>query len=119
MAWTHTVDTSKHFTLYRLTLDPKDSTRYLLDGQSIPLEKTSVTVQVKQADGSLRPQAHTLYSSQFGPVVQWPGKLDWDSHYAFSLRDANLGNDRVLQQWDATAAQPVGAGALSQGFEAG
>lgn len=101
VAWTHTVDTSKHFTLYRLTLDPKDSTRYLLDGQSIPLEKTSVTVQVKQADGSLRPQAHTVYSSQFGPVVQWPGKLDWDSHYAFSLRDANLGNDRVLQQWDA------------------
>ncbi|WP_455910553.1 bifunctional acylase PvdQ [Pseudomonas putida] len=101
VAWTHTVDTSKHFTLYRLTLDPKDSTRYLLDGQSIPLEKSSVTVQVKQADGSLRPQAHTLYSSQFGPVVQWPGKLDWDSHYAFSLRDANLGNDRVLQQWDA------------------
>lgn len=101
VAWTHTVDTSKHFTLYRLTLDPKDSTRYLLDGQSIPLEKTSVTVQVKQADGSLRPQAHTVYSSHFGPVVQWPGKLDWDSHYAFSLRDANLGNDRVLQQWDA------------------
>ena len=101
VAWTHTVDTSKHFTLYRLTLDPKDSTRYLLDGQSIPLEKTSVTVQVKQADGSLRPQAQTVYSSQFGPVVQWPGKLDWDSHYAFSLRDANLGNDRVLQQWDA------------------
>jgi len=101
VTWTHTVDTSKHFTLYRLTLDPKDSTRYLLDGQSIPLEKTSVTVQVRQADGSLRPQAHTVYSSQFGPVVQWPGKLDWDSHYAFSLRDANLGNDRVLQQWDA------------------
>ena len=101
VAWTHTVDTSKHFTLYRLTLDPKDSTRYLLDGQSIPLEKTSVTVQVRQADGSLRPQAQTVYSSQFGPVVQWPGKLDWDSHYAFSLRDANLGNDRVLQQWDA------------------
>lgn len=34
-------------------------------------------------------------------MVQWPGKLDWDSHYAFSLRDANLGNDRVLQQWYA------------------
>lgn len=44
---------------------------------------------------------HTVYSSQFGPVVQWPGKLDWDNHYAFSLRDANLGNDRVLQQWYA------------------
>ena len=101
VAWTHTVDTSKHFTLYRLTLDPKDATRYLLDGKSIPLDKTAVTVQVKQADGSLKAVTHNVYSSQFGPVVQWPGKLDWDSHYAFSLRDANLGNDRVLQQWYA------------------
>ncbi len=101
LAWTHTVDTSKHFTLYRLTLDPKDSTRYMLDGKSIPLDKKAVTVQVKQADGSLKGGTHNVYSSQFGPVVQWPGKLDWDSHYAFSLRDANLGNDRVLQQWYA------------------
>ena len=101
VAWTHTVDTSKHFTLYRLTLDPKDSTRYMLDGKSIPLDKKAVTVQVKQADGSLKGVTHNVYSSQFGPVVQWPGKLDWDSHYAFSLRDANLGNDRVLQQWYA------------------
>ncbi|MFB3301892.1 acylase [Pseudomonas sp. AMR01] len=101
VAWTHTVDTSKHFTLYRLTLDPKDSTHYLLDGKSIAMAKTPVTVQVKQADGSLKDVTHTVYSSQFGPVVQWPGKLDWDNHYAFSLRDANLGNDRVLQQWYA------------------
>ncbi|AZF16359.1 acylase [Pseudomonas sp. R3-18-08] len=101
VAWTHTVDTSKHFTLYRLTLDPKDATRYLLDGKSVPLDKTTLTLQVKQADGSVKDVTHTVYSSQFGPVVQWPGKLDWDNHYAFSLRDANLGNDRVLQQWYA------------------
>ncbi|AZF37760.1 penicillin amidase family protein [Pseudomonas sp. R4-39-08] len=101
VAWTHTVDTSKHFTLYRLTLDPKDSTRYLLDGKSVPLDKTTLTLQIKQADGSVKDVTHTVYSSQFGPVVQWPGKLDWDNHYAFSLRDANLGNDRVLQQWYA------------------
>lgn len=97
VAWTHTVDTSKHFTLYRLTLDPKDPTRYLLDGKSIPLQKTQVTVQVKGA----KPHTQTVYSSQFGPVVQWPGKLDWNGQYAFSLRDANLGNDRVLHQWYA------------------
>lgn len=99
VAWTHTVDTSKHFTLYRLTLDPKDSTRYMLDGKSTALERTSVTVQVKRPNGSTEAVNHTIYNSQFGPVVQWPGKLDWDSRYAYSLRDANLGNDRVLQQW--------------------
>ncbi|WP_332762886.1 acylase [Pseudomonas koreensis] len=101
LAWTHTVDSSKHFTLYRLQLDPKDPTRYLLDGQSVPMHKQAVTVQVKQADGQVVPVAKDIYSSQFGPVVQWPGKLDWDHQYAYSLRDANLENDRVLKQWYA------------------
>ncbi|WP_019408086.1 acylase [Pseudomonas psychrophila] len=101
VAWTHTVDTSKHFTVYRLELDPKDPTRYLLDGQSRALDRDTVTVSVKQADGSLQPVSRTLYSSVFGPIVQWPGRMDWDNHVAFSLRDANLHNDRVLQQWYA------------------
>ncbi len=106
MAWTHTVDTSKHFTLYRLELDPKDPTRYLLDGQSRALDKKTVTVDVKQADGSLQSVSRDIYSSVFGPIVQWPGKLDWDNHVAFSLRDANLQNDRVLQQWYAINQAP-------------
>lgn len=101
VAWTHTVDSSKHFTLYRLQLDPKDPTRYLLDGKSQPLSKQTVTVQIKQADGQVVPVSRDIYSSQFGPIVQWPGKLDWDHQYAYSLRDANLENDRVLQQWYA------------------
>ncbi|MFJ3367229.1 acylase [Pseudomonas sp. NPDC086251] len=101
LAWTHTVDSSKHFTLYRLQLDPKDSTRYLLDGTSLPMKKQTVTVNVKQADGHIKAVSHEVYSSQFGPIVQWPGKLDWDNQFAYSLRDANLDNDRVLQQWYA------------------
>ena len=101
LAWTHTVDSSKHFTLYRLQLDPKDPTRYLLDGKSVPLNKQTVTVQIKQADGQLVAVTRDIYSSQFGPIVQWPGKLDWDKQYAYSLRDANLDNDRVLKQWYA------------------
>ncbi|VVQ29846.1 Acyl-homoserine lactone acylase PvdQ [Pseudomonas fluorescens] len=101
LAWTHTVDSSKHFTLYRLQLDPKDLTRYLLDGKSLPMKKQTLTVNVKQPDGQTRPVSHVVYSSQFGPIVQWPGKLDWDNHFAYSLRDANLDNDRVLQQWYA------------------
>ncbi|WP_439878803.1 bifunctional acylase PvdQ [Pseudomonas prosekii] len=99
LAWTHTVDSSKHFTLYRLQLDTEDSTRYLLDGKSLPLDKQTLTVNVKQPDGQIKPMSHVVYSSAFGPVVQWPGKLDWDNKFAYSLRDANLENDRVLQQW--------------------
>ncbi|WP_410480534.1 acylase [Pseudomonas plecoglossicida] len=99
LAWTHTVDTSKHFTLYRLQLDPQDPTRYLLDGKSLPLARQTVSVAVKAEDGNLRQVQRQVYSSQFGPVVQWPGRLDWDAHTAYSLRDANLENTRVLQQW--------------------
>lgn len=99
LAWTHTVDTSKHFTLYRLELDPKDATRYLLDGKSTPMSRQHLTVTVKGEDGKLTPISRDVYSSVFGPVVQWPGHLDWSKQYAFSLRDANLENTRVLQQW--------------------
>jgi acyl-homoserine-lactone acylase len=101
LAWTHTVDSSKHFTLYRLQLDPKDPTRYLLDGKSLPMKQQTVTVDVKQPDGQTRAVSHVVFSSQFGPIVQWPGRLDWDHQVAYSLRDANLDNDRVLQQWYA------------------
>ncbi|MDF2644016.1 MAG: acylase [Pseudomonas sp.] len=101
LAWTHTVDTSKHFTLHRLQLDPKDATRYMLDGHSLPMSQQRVQVEVKQADGSLKSVTRTVWSSRFGPVVQWPGKLDWNRQVAFSLRDANLDNDRVWQQWYA------------------
>ncbi|MNJ46319.1 Acyl-homoserine lactone acylase PvdQ precursor [compost metagenome] len=31
--------------------------------------------------------------------MQWPGRLDWNQQHAYSLRDANLENTRVLQQW--------------------
>ncbi|NIE77940.1 acylase [Pantoea sp. Ap-967] len=99
LAWTHTVDTSKHFTLYRLQLDPKDPTRYLQDGQSLPLERQAVSVTVKAEDGTLSQVQRQVYSSSYGPVVVWPGRLDWNAQAAFSLRDANLGNTRVLQQW--------------------
>ncbi|RWU21025.1 acylase [Pseudomonas alkylphenolica] len=99
LAWTHTVDTSRHFTLYRLELDPKDPTRYLLDGKSVPLTRQQLTVKAKGEDGTLKTVTRDVYSSVFGPVVQWPGRLDWDGQHAFSLRDANLGNTRVLQQW--------------------
>lgn len=99
MAWTHTVDTSRHFTLHRLQLDPKDSTRYLLDGVSTPMTRQPVSVSVKAEDGQQQVVTRELYGTIYGPLVQWPGRLDWTGQVAFSLRDANLGNTRVLQQW--------------------
>ncbi len=101
VAWTHTVDTARHFTLYRLDLDPKDPTRYLWEGQSLPLAQQRVVVSVKGEDGHVRQVERQVYASRQGPIVQWPGRLDWDAGHAYALRDANLDNTRVIQQWYA------------------
>ncbi len=110
VAWTHTVDTAAHFTVYRLELDPKDSRRYVVDGKSLPLQKTTLKVQVLDDSGRLSSVSHDLYESKFGPLLRLPGLLEWTANQAFALRDANLDNSRVLQQWYAiNQSKDVGA----------
>lgn len=99
LAWTHTVDTSSHFTLYRLQLDPQNPLHYLLDGQSRPLRKKTLSIQVRDEAGALSSLTRDVYESSHGPLLNWPGMLDWDGKQAYALRDANLDNTRVLQQW--------------------
>lgn len=101
LAWTHTVDTSSHFTLYRLQLDPHKPLHYLVDGQSQPLRKKTLSIQVRNQAGELSTLSRDVYESSYGPLLNWPGMLDWDATQAYALRDANLGNTRVLQQWYA------------------
>jgi acyl-homoserine-lactone acylase len=101
LAWTHTVDQSSHFTLHRLTLDPQDPLSYRIDGQREALKKRRLQVQVREADGQLVTVSHDLYESRFGPLVTLPGLLPWDRQRAYALQDVNLGNDRILTQWDA------------------
>ena len=96
-AWSHTVNTSAHFTLYVLQLDPADPTRYVYDGQTREMARKVLTVQVRQADGSVAPVNRTYYSSSHGPIVVIPGQLGWDRSLAFALRDANLENTRLVE----------------------
>jgi len=98
-AWSHTVNTSVHYTLYALSLDPADASRYMYDGQSQPMTRKSLTVEVRQADGSVSPQTRTYYSSSHGPLLVVPGQLTWTTANAFALRDANLENWRLSEQW--------------------
>jgi len=100
LAWTHTVDQSSHFTLHRLTLTDAGKA-YLVDGQPQALKKQTFTVRVREADGSLATVNHDVYRSRFGPLVMLPGLMPWDASHAYALQDANLGNDRILAQWDA------------------
>ncbi|NRA55842.1 MAG: acylase [Gammaproteobacteria bacterium] len=101
VAWTHTVDSSNHFTIYRLDLDPQDDKKYLVDGKSYALKKQTLQIKVLNDDGLLSDISHDFYLSKFGPLITWPGLMDWGDNQAYALQDANLSNTRVLQQWYA------------------
>jgi acyl-homoserine-lactone acylase len=109
VAWSHTVDTSAHYVLYRLKLDPADPTRYIVDGKSQPMKKVDVPVDVRQADGTIETEIQTVYETSFGPLMAWPGWLLWNREIAYALHDPNRDNDRALVQWlemgEATSLQ--------------
>ncbi|WP_181259293.1 penicillin acylase family protein [Pseudoduganella armeniaca] len=98
-AWTHTTDTAAHATVYALKLDPADPTRYLVDGQSRPLRRRTISVPVKLADGSLGTRSRTLYSTEDGPLISSGETLAWTGTTAYVLRDANAVNHRAVAQW--------------------
>ena len=60
------VDIVVHNYRWRLSLAPGDPTSYLVDGQPERMTNRSVTVQVRQPNGSLKPQSRTLYSTRWG-----------------------------------------------------
>jgi acyl-homoserine-lactone acylase len=96
VAWTHTVSTDRHFTLFELTLDPTDPTVYLVDGQKTPMMRTVVTAPVKGAG----PVVRTLYSTIWGPVVAAPqAGLSWTAKTPYALKDANLDDTRGGDAW--------------------
>ncbi|HSJ79308.1 MAG TPA: penicillin acylase family protein [Erythrobacter sp.] len=97
VAWTHTVTAARHFTMYQLTLDPADPTRYLVDGQSVAMEPVSVTVPMPEGTPAV---TRTLYSTRFGPVVVIPQSgVTWSAANAFAMKDANRGNLRAIETW--------------------
>lgn len=97
IAWTHTVTAARHFTVFELKLDPKDATAYLVDGKSEKMKRISVAVPMP--DGAA-PEVRTLYTTRFGSVVALPASgLGWTAERAFAARDANAGNQRLLDTW--------------------
>ncbi|MEA2441879.1 MAG: acyl-homoserine-lactone acylase [Thermoleophilaceae bacterium] len=104
MAWSHTVSTAYRFTPYQLTLVPGSPTTYLYDGQPQQMTSRTMTVQVRQSDGSLKPSTRTLYSTRYGPMltslVGVP--LPWAPTTAFAMRDANADNFRIFNHFFAT-----------------
>ena len=98
LAWSHTVSTDKRGAVYVLKLDPRDPTRYLVDGRSEAMTQRQMVVSARGADGQLRQRSHTFWLTRFGPVIASPA-MPWTADRAFALNDANATNTRLLQQW--------------------
>jgi acyl-homoserine-lactone acylase len=97
IAWTHTVTAARHFTIFALTLDPADPTRYMLDGKGVAMTQQTVTVPMPEGTPAV---TRTLYSTRFGPVFVAPQTgVTWNATAAFALRDANRGNQRGMATW--------------------
>ncbi|CAA9532026.1 MAG: peptidase S45, penicillin amidase, partial [uncultured Solirubrobacteraceae bacterium] len=110
LAWSHTVSTAFRFTPFELTLVPGSPTTYLVDGQPKEMQRDVVKVQVKGEDGKLVDQERTLYSTEYGPMVDdlVGVPLPWGQGKAFAMGDANAQNFRYLNHFfETNMAQDV------------
>ncbi|GAA2248064.1 penicillin acylase family protein [Streptomyces amakusaensis] len=95
VAWSHTVSTGTPMNLHELTLDPKDPTAYLVDGERERMRKRTVTVEVK--DGA--PVTRTQWWTRYGPVVTALGRdlpLPWTADRAYAVGDPNASHMRFF-----------------------
>lgn len=105
LAWSHTVTTSRRFTLYELTLKDGDNFTYLKDGVEKPI--TEKTFQIEVNNGSPTPTVleKTFYYSEYGPMlaadaVTEGGLPAWGAAgTAYTYRDANASTERLLDTW--------------------
>lgn len=100
VAWSHTVSVPFRFTPYELKLVPGDPTAYLWDGGIRKMKTKTVSVDVKQPNGSITSASHTFYETHFGPVINFAGALmPWTPAVAYALKDANEDNFRALEHF--------------------
>jgi acyl-homoserine-lactone acylase len=98
--WTHTVSAGNRFTAYLLTLKAGAPTTYVVDGQDHAMTSREETVDVLQPDGSTKPEKRTLWFSDVGPILDFPG-VGWNDKTVITYRDANIQNDEFLELYAA------------------
>jgi acyl-homoserine-lactone acylase len=100
VAWSHTNDVAWHFTIYQLKLDATSPTKYVYDGQTRDMTTKTVSVQVKNADGTLSTKTNTFYLTHYGPVITSTSlPIPWTRTNAYAIRETNLDNWRLGDQW--------------------
>jgi acyl-homoserine-lactone acylase len=96
--WTHTVSAGNRFTAYRLELVPGSPTSYVYGDGQREMTSQDVTVEVRGDDGRLSDVTRTMWSSHYGPIIDFPG-FGWTDAATITYRDANIDNDEFIDQY--------------------
>ena len=105
IAWSHTVSSSRRFTVYELKLKSGDDLTYIKDGEEKPI--TQETFQIEVAVGGPNPAVfeRTFYFSEYGPMLSANAVTDgglpkWgENGTAYTYRDANANTGNLLDSW--------------------
>jgi acyl-homoserine-lactone acylase len=94
LGWTHTVNTLDASDRYELTLQ---NDGYLLDGQTMPFDKKTISIKIKQPGGSLLDEKLEIKRSKQGPVV---GEKN---DKAYAVRVAGLDDYKIFEEYHKMA----------------
>jgi acyl-homoserine-lactone acylase len=96
VAWSHTVSTARRFVLRELTLAAGNPRAYVYDGTVQTMTPEQVSVEIL---GAPAPYVHTIWQTQFGPVVVPAAAAAWTTTRAYALTDVNLENSRAFAMY--------------------
>lgn len=91
LGWVTTNNNPDQEDIYALKLDPNKPDHYIFDGQSMPLIKKEVTVEVKTADGALTTEKRSYEQSHLGAIIYRA------KDRAFAYRSAHLESFRHFE----------------------
>lgn len=98
LAWTHTVSQNPRFVFYTLPLKDNDPTQYYYDGEVKDMTVHPFSIEVLEADGTLRTEERELYRSRYGWMINAPS-FGWPDTVGFTFTDINQENTGVAGTW--------------------
>jgi acyl-homoserine-lactone acylase len=93
VGWSLTHTTDKRSTLYELSLDPADPTRYRVGDATEAMRR--VVIAVPTTRDTVR---HTIWETRYGPIMTMRG-LEWTTQLAYAIADPEIGNLRMADQF--------------------
>jgi acyl-homoserine-lactone acylase len=105
LGWSTTNSNSGDLTeIYALARDPASPDRYLLDGASLPVARTTLTVTVREGE-QLVPETREMQSTPLGPVIYvdrsavYVARTAGDGAYRAGEQFLRMMRARSLAQW--------------------